>query len=411
MVSIRSSIATLVCLLVVPASVFAADWPQWRGPDHNGHSRESGLPIRWSADTVDWKTDLPGDGQSSPTIFGDRIFLTSAVDSGSQRVVIGIDRHSGRILWQKTAWSGDPEPSHKMNGWASSTCATDGQRLYAFFGHAGGLHCFTLDGDHLWTKDLGAFVGPWGTAASPLLVDNLVIQNCDADQNAYLVALDKSTGREVWRATRDDHRGWSSPILIEVDGQRQIVLNGHTGVRAYVPETGEELWFCKSFNGRGSPTVTPANGLLHVVNGLRGDTYAIRPGGSGNVTDTHMAWHAPRKSGRDLPSPIVVDGQVLIMSMRGGILTSYDAQDGRELWVQRVGDNFSASPIAYNGRAFFISESGETFVVDPDADEPIVAQNTLDPADDEIFRAAITPSDGRVYIRSTRALYAVGNAD
>lgn len=409
MISTRQLLRLIVVLSLFCQPVVAADWPQWRGPDQDGHSQESGLPVRWSADSVEWKTDLPGEGQASPIVVGGRIFLTSALDGGSQRLAMAVNRQDGKILWKHVVWTGEPEPSHKMNGWASATCASDGERVYAFFGRGGGLVCFTLQGDHVWTKDLGHFDSPWGTAACPLVVDNLVIQNCDSDKGAYLTALDKSTGEEVWRVTREDHRGWSTPVLIEFDGQGQIVLNGHTGLRAYVAETGEELWYCKSFSGRGSPTVTPADGLLHVVSGLRGDTFAVRPGGQGDVTDTHMAWHSPRKTGRDLPSPIVIDGRMLVMSMRGGILTCYAAADGAELWRERVGENFAASPVAYNGLGLFISESGQTVVVDPD--KKIVGQNSLGADDDEIFRASITPSDGRLYIRSNTALYAVSGAD
>ena len=393
-----------------PAFVEAqSNWPGWRGPSQDGHSSETVLPMRWTPDDMQWRVPLKGRGQSSPIIWGERIFLTTALDDGRQRVVMCLNRNDGRLLWEHVVWSGEPEASHVMNGWASASCVTDGEQVYAFFGRGGGLHCFTVEGDPLWQRDLGQFVmdAEWGTAASPVLVDGLVIQNCDADEDAHLIALDKQTGEVAWRTPRENYRGWSTPVLMETDDRRELVLNGHTGVRAYDPATGKELWYCQGFNGRGSPTVTPADGLLHVVNGLSGDTYAVRPGGKGNVTSSHMAWHAPRK-GRDLSSPIVVNGTVIISGLRAAIITAYDAQDGRELWKERVGGQISASPVSWNGKAFFVSEAGDTLVIDPKASQPIVAHNTVKSELDELFRSSITPSDGQVFLRSDRALYCIG---
>jgi len=395
-------------LLLLPTLLLAdSNWPRWRGPRQDGHSAETGLPETWDAGSVTWKVSLPGIGQSSPILWGERIFLTSALDNGRQRVVFCVDRNDGRILWQRIAWTGEPEPTHKMNGWASSTCVTDGERVYAFFGRGGGLFCYTVDGDLVWSNALGQFEGPWGTAACPVLVDDLVIQNCDSEANASLTAFDKRTGEVVWRTRREDHRGWSTPILNEANGREELVLNGHTGVRAYNPRTGEELWYCKGFSGRGSPTVTPTQGVLVAVNGTPGDMYAIRPGGTGTVTKTHMVWHTPRKGGRDMPSPIAIGKYMAVINMQG-ICTCYDSTDGKTLWQSRLGGNYTASPIAYSGKVFFLAENGETTVIEPGPELNIVARNTLDPADDEVFRASIAPSDGQIFIRSDRALYCIG---
>lgn len=385
------------------------NWPRWRGPHQTGHAKEEGLPTTWDNRSVAWKVDLPGRGQSSPIIWGERIFLTSALENGRQRVVFCVNRSDGRILWKRIAWTGQPEPSHRMNGWASSTCVTDGERVYAFFGRGGGLFCYTVDGELLWRKDLGYFEGPWGTAACPVLVRDMVIQNCDSEKDAYIIALDKRTGEEVWKTQRDDARGWSTPILIEAGGREELVINGDTGVRAYNPDTGDEYWFCKSFNGRGTPTITPVGDLLVAVNGKPGPIYAIRPGGNGDVTNTHMAWQTQRGGGRDLPSPIVIDHYVLVSNMKG-ILTCYDGRNGKELWKGRLGgnSNVSAAPITYGGLAFFHNEAGETFVVRPGEKMNVVARNTVDAAQDEIFRASITPSDGQIFLRSDRVLYCIG---
>ncbi|MEO1983203.1 MAG: PQQ-binding-like beta-propeller repeat protein [Fuerstiella sp.] len=403
----------LVVSFTCPVQSADRDWSGWRGPLQNGHATEQGLPIEWGPESVAWKTPLPGQGQSSPVISGDRLFLTSALEDGRQRVVMGIDRRNGSILWSHVAWTGEPEKSHRMNGWASATCVTDGERVYAFFGKGGGLFCYSVDGYLLWEKNLGNFESPWGTAAGPLLVGDLVIQNCDADVNAFIVGFNRITGKEVWRTKRDDARGWSTPILINVNGHDEVVVNGDKGVRAYEPHTGKELWFCKGFSGRGTPTVTPAGDLLHVLCGLRGDTYAVRPGGSGDVTDTHMVWHSPRNSSRDLPSPIVIGRNSLVMDMRRATLTAYDIASGEEKWRRRVGEaasngQFCATPVTWDGVAFFVAESGKTFVIKPGEDMDIVAINDVAPESNEIFRASITPSNGQLFLRSDRVLYCIG---
>jgi outer membrane protein assembly factor BamB len=362
--------------------------------------------MTWAAADVAWRTPLKGLGHSSPVVHGERIFLTSAEEEGRKRLVFCVHRDDGRVLWEDVAWTGTPEPSNQLNGWASASCVTDGERVYAFFGRGGGLFCYSIDGKRLWQKDLGHFEGPWGTAACPVLVGDLVIQNCDADSNAYLVAFNKRTGDEAWRVDREDFRGWSTPVLIEAGGRTELVLNGHSAVRGYDPATGKEIWSCASFNGRGEPTVTPAGGLLYLVNGLPGDCYAVRPGGNGDVTATHRVWHAGR-NGRDLPSPIVIDGVLMIAGHRNCVITGYAAATGKELWRIRVGDEMSASPVAWNGRAFFVRTAGETLVIDPKAGE-IVATNTVKHDRDELFRASLAPSDGQVFLRSDGALYCIG---
>ncbi len=397
----------LILAAVTPAQS-GSDWPGWRGPRADGHSQETGFPRRWTEESVTWKTPLKGWGQSSPVIRGERILLTTALEKGRQRVVFCVSRETGKVEWEKVAWTGEPEPSHQMNGWASATCAADEERVYAFFGRGGGLHCYTLEGAHVWSRDLGRFESPWGTSACPVLVGDLVIQNCDSEKDARLVAFDKKTGKEVWSRPREPHRGWSTPVLFDAGTRREIVLNGHTGVRAYAPETGQELWFCRCPEGRGEPTVTPANGLLYVANGLSGGgLYAVRPGGSGDVTGTHRLWLTPR-GGRDTPSPIVMGDMVLVMSLRPDTLTAYDAASGKELWKERVGSQVSASPVAVDGVVLLIQESGEAVVVDPRSETKIVSRNKVGAAGGELFRATITPSDGQLFIRSDRTLYCVG---
>jgi len=394
----------LVILTGAGQSSAESNWPRWRGPQGNGHT-ETKIPVRWDARSVAWKAPLPGIGQSSPIVWDDRIYLTSATGKGEQRLILCLDARDGSLIWQHTPWTGSPEPIHQMNGWATPSCVTDGEVIVAFFGK-GGLHGYTLDGKPLWSRDLGRFESPWGVAACPVIVGDRVIQNCDADAGSFIMGLNKRTGETVWTTPRPNFRGWSTPILVETAGRQELVVNGHTGVTAYDPATGKELWFCKSFNGRGEPTVTPAGELLCAVNGLAGDIYAIRPGGDGDITEKRMAWHTPRRGGRDTPSPIVIDKYIVVADMKG-IGCCYDRETGRELWKERICDAISSSPIAAGGLAYFQDEKGETVVLRPGPELDVVARNSLG-ATDEIFRATLAPLDGKLLSRSQTTLYCVG---
>ena len=187
----------------------------------------------------------------------------------------------------------------------------------------------------------------------------------------------------------------------------EVVLNGFNGVTGYDPADGKKLWFCKSFIGRGEPTATPGQGLLFLVNGNAGDFYTVRPGGEGDVTQTHMAWHTPRRSGRDQPSPIVI-GEFVIVSSMDGVASCYDTTSGRELWKERLGGKFTSSPIAANGLAYFQNEAGETVVIKPGPKLEIVANNSLSAAAGENFRASLAPSRGQMFSRSSKVLYCLG---
>ena len=409
--TIRSAAAVAVLslfLLAAHSTLVAAEpeWAQWRGPRGDGHAVAKDVPTQWDASSVAWKSELPGKGQSSPVQWGDMIFLTTALDNGKQRVVLGVNAADGKIAWQKIAWTGEPEKTHAMNGWASATCATNGEVVVAFFGK-GGLHAYTVDGKPLWSRDLGSFEGPWSTAACPMIVGNLVIQNGDADADAFIEAFDLKTGKTAWRQSRPNHRGWSTPIVWRRGKQEELVLNGHAGVIAYDPAKGTVLWSTKNTSGRGEPTVTPAANSLYVVCGLAGEMYSLTNPLDATPPEPAKAWGAMRRSGRDLSSPIVVGDYLLVTSLNG-IASCYETKTGKELWKERLNGQFSSSPIAVNGLALYQNEAGETTVIKPGPTLEVVARNSLNPAPDELFRASLTPVAGRMYSRSDKVLYCIG---
>jgi outer membrane protein assembly factor BamB len=406
---------SIVCGIVVLAASFVCcsptlgevNWPRLGGPAGSSHTAETGLPTSWTVDQLVYKAALKGFGQSAPCIWGDQIFLTTALDGGRQRMVFAVDRESGRILWEDICWTGDPEATHNMNGHASATCATNGKVVIAFFGR-GGLHGYSLEGKRLWSRDLGTFEGPWGTAASPIFYGDTVIQNCDSESpESSLLAVNWQTGETIWQTPREVIRGWSTPVVIKTPEREELILNSQVGVRSYDPKTGAELWWCEGFNGRGEPLPAYAHGLLYSLNGQPGDIYAVRPGGSGNVTATHRVWHTTRRAGRDLPSPVVIGNYVLGCSM-AGVLVCYDATTGKELWKERIGPKFSASPLVAEGRAYFQNEEGGTVVIEPGPKLKIVAESKLESDSDELFRSQIVPCQGQLFIRSNKFLYCIG---
>ncbi|MFT5466308.1 MAG: outer membrane protein assembly factor BamB [Verrucomicrobiales bacterium] len=406
----RRYLSALFCLLPILPAAAEENWPQFRGPLGTGHSNDAEVPTEWESSNVAWKTELKGNGQSSVVNWGGKLFLTSANADGGERYVHCLDRTTGKILWEETITCSKPGEAHKMNSFATPSCVTDGKNVVAFFGE-GGIHCFDLEGNKKWSTNLGDFPGSWGIAASPILVGGAIVQNCDSVGASRIVALQPDTGEIMWSTDREEmpRGGWSTPILVEAGGNTELVLNGEFGVNAYDPKSGKDLWFCKAFNGRGSPMPDFANGLLYVVNGKPGDTYVVKPGGKGDVTETNMVWHGKRNGGRDLPGPAAVGDYVLISSM-SGVITCYDAKSGEEIYADRLGEPFpvSASPLVANGLVYFTSEAGETVVVKPGKELEIISRNPIGAKSGEIFRATLSPIQGHIFTRSQNVVYCIG---
>jgi len=397
-------IHSLLVFLFLCTSVNAEDWFTFRGPSGMGLTAQK-IPLQWDASSIVWKTQLPGTGQSSVVGAGSKIFVTSGDTEGARRYLLCFDKDNGTLLWQQTIRSRSAESVHRMNGWGTPTPTTDGKRVVAFFGPAG-LHCFDMEGKALWSLDLGDFPGSWGVAASPIILNGIVYHNCDSMGPSRLIAVNLETGEIIWDTPRVEkpRGGWSTPVPIQAEGRSQLVLNGEYGVRGYDLSTGSELWFSKGFNGRGSPIPFYGDGLLYVVNGKPGDLYAVKPSFE-QGRKSKLIWNAKRNGGRDLPSPAMLDGMVMVTSM-GGVITCYDAASGKTLWIDRLEGAFSGSPLVSKTHYFIQNESGTTFVIEPHRKSlNIVSRNQLSQDQEEIFRSTLSPISGKLYTRSLGQLY------
>lgn len=385
----------------------AEEWKSFRGPTGMGLTKQS-IPLKWDSSSILWKVELPGTGQSSVVEAEKKIFLTTSNEAGTSRCLLCFDSVKRKLLWKKEIISKAQENTHRMNGWGTPTPATYKNRVVTFFGPAG-LHCFDLNGKEIWKLSLGNFPGNWGTASSPIIKDGIVYQNCDSMGPSRLIAVSLETGKIIWDSPRIEkpRGGWSTPIFIESEGRSQIVLNGEYGVRGYKPTSGKEIWFCKGFNGRGSPVPFYGNGLLYVVNGKPGDIYAVEPTGKGDITKTHMKWHSRRNGGRDLPAPAMIGNVVLVTSM-SGIITCYDSLTGTTLWIDRLKGSFSGAPLVSKKHYYIQNESGNTYVIKPNKEKmEVLSENSLSPKSEEVFRATLSPIKGMIYTRSQSTLYCV----
>ena len=386
----------------------AGYWPRWRGPSGQGLVTGSGYVDTWSAtENVVWKTPVPGNGNSSPVIWGDRIFLTTAYDGGRRVSVLAYRRSDGRLLWETAAPQGRTDSgAHFKNGHASATASTDGQRVYVSFGPRG-LFALDFAGKILWERDLGPIEAYHGAAGSPLLYRDRVILYQDQYRDSFIAAFDTRTGRQIWRTPRDANTGWGTPIAVRVAGRDEIIVSSQQRVQAYDPERGRELWSCGGTTYEVIPTPVVGYGMVFCASGRAGPTLAIKPGGTGDVTGTHLAWTSPRGS-PFVPSPILYGDQLYMVNDMASIVTALGATTGKTLWQGRLGvarrEGFSASPVAVDGKIFFTNDDGETFVLRAGATFELLRVNDI--GERTIASPALV--DGRWYIRTDRNLYAVG---
>lgn len=382
-------------------------WSRWRGPSGQGLTAGGAYPDRWSStQNVLWKKPVPGRGNSSPIVWGDRIFLTTAHDGGRRMSLLSYRRSDGALLWEVDAPTGRSESVHQKNGHASATPSTDGERVYVSFGSRG-LMAFDFAGKVVWHQDIGAMTNYWGTAGSPLLYKDRVILYQDQSRGSFIAAYNARTGAQLWRTARDASVGWGTPAAIHAAGRDEIIVNGQYAVVAYNPDTGRELWRANGTTMEAIPTPVVGHGLVFSASGRAGPTLAIRPGGQGDVTRTHVAWSSPRGS-PFVPSPVLFGDYLYMVNDMTSIATAFEAVSGRTAWQGRLGaamrEGFSASPVALEGKVFFTNDDGETFVVRAGGTFELLHTNDIG----EATLASPALVDGRWYIRTDANLFAIG---
>jgi outer membrane protein assembly factor BamB len=432
-------IPILMTTPILTAGASSDNWPGFRGPGSLGIAEDPNLPDRWSTtENVAWKTEIPGEGWSSPAVWGDSIFVTAVMGSaeaekpkkglyfGGERkapsdvhrwMVYCVDFKTGKIRWQQEVKKGPPESSHHLkNTYASETPVTDGERVYAYFGNVG-VFCFDMKGKLLWSKSWGPFKTRfgWGTAASPVLYkDRLYIVN-DNDEQSFIVALNKKTGDQVWRVERKEGSNWATPYVWENGLRTEIITPGTGRVRSYDLD-GKLLWEFSGMSSIAIPTPFSQHGLVYIASGYVGDqnrpVYAVRPGASGDITlkpgetrSQYIAWYLPQ-GGPYNPSPLVYGDYYYTLYDRG-FFTCHDARTGAEVYPKvRIdpGVNaFTSSPWANNGKIFCLSEDGDTFVIQAGPQFKVLGKNSLD----EMCMASPAIVRGSLIIRTASKLYRI----
>lgn len=376
------SVAAFVAAgLLSPAA--AGTWPQWRGPDSNAVSAESPLPVRWGKDeNIGWKVRVPGEGVSSPIVWNDRVFVTSARERGARRVVHALDRISGEIRWSRAIADEYPEITSALTGHAAPTPATDGERVVAFFGNAG-LVCYDFAGRQRWRREFGDFESELGFASSPVLYGDNVIQLCDHDGtrftsfDSFLICLDLDTGKTVWKTKRPEiGRSWSTPVLVPVGEERQeLVVNAQDELRGYDPDTGKQLWHVDGMTGWVTPTPVFGDGRIFATSGRNGPVLAVKPGGRGDVTGGRVIWKRPRR-GPYVCSPLLYRNRLYVHEEQG-ILRCFSAETGDVIYRQRLDGKFRASGVAGDGKIYLTDNEGTTHVIAAGDEFRLLAENAL----------------------------------
>jgi outer membrane protein assembly factor BamB len=388
---------------------------------------ETDLPLRWNGRTgenIVWKVPVPGKGHASPIVWGDRLFTVSCLEDRLERVLLCFDSRTGQKLWQRTVVRAPLETKNRLNSYASSTPVTDGELVFVTFLEVEGdtiparnvslprpvtpgrmvVAAYDFDGNQVWLVKPGGFVSVHGYCSSPVLYKDLVIVNGDHDGDSYVVALKKATGQTVWKRPREHKtRSYVPPIIREIDGRTQMVFSGSLSVVSLDPTDGSRHWKIDGPTEQFVASMVYDGKLFYMTAGF--PTYhvmGIRPDGEGDVTDSHVVWHV--KNARCyVPSPVVVDGYLLIADDRG-TANCFDAATGERLWQDRLGKHYSASLVTAMGLVFFVADDGITKVVRPGPELEVVAENELG----EYCYASPAICDGRILLRGERNLYCIG---
>jgi len=435
---LKTILAVMATAALAGSEVSADNWPHWRGVNGNGVAANASPPLEWSATkNVKWKIRIPGTGSASPVIWEDRVFVVTAVSVGESSQptqndsppgrrsggrgnagplptldfkVLCFDRETGKQLWEKTATQAQPhQGTHSTNGFASASPCTDGTHLYAHFGSRG-LFCYTLDGQLVWKReDLGKMEtrNSFGEGSSPTIEGDKIIVPWDHEGQSSLFALDKRTGKTIWETKRDEPTCWATPLVIDHDGRKQIIMNGQNYARAYDLESGKEIWKCGGQTQRPVASAVSADGLVFVGSGHRGSFLgAFRPTGSGDVQGTkHVAWTVDRDT-PDIASLLLSSGRLYFHKAKSGVLTCVDPATGKpHFGPSRIPglDSIYASPIAAAGHVFLTGRSGTTVVIKDGETLEIVATNSVG----ETVDATPAPVGNQLFIRGEKHLFCI----
>jgi outer membrane protein assembly factor BamB len=404
-----------------------ANWPRFRGVDGAGISGDSDVPLQWSAtNNIVWKADLPGRGASSPIVWGDHVYVTAysgygLVKGDPNANVPKLVRHllcfsstDGRRLWKADAPIG-MNPDHPnvdyldLHGYASSTPVADASGVYVYYGTCGAI-AYSHEGRERWRKQLGEQYYSWGSAASPILFENLLIVHADIEATS-LVALDKQTGREVWRIATGDRDSWSTPLVVASGGRRELVYHHSTGeptatLAAVNPRDGSSLWQCRVLKDYLCPSPIAHGGIIYALAYQKGA--AIRPGGRGDVTDSHVLWTANK--GSEVCTPLYHDGHLYWTSPDSGIANCLNARTGEMVYQERLepaAGRIYASGVTADGRIYYVSREAGAYVVAAVPKFELLAHNRIE-NDDSVFNATPAISQGRLFLRSDKRLYCIG---
>jgi len=396
------------CVLALAINVVAEDWPCWRGPRLDGSSAETGVPIEWNAtNNVAWKVELPGVGHASPIIFRDKVFVIAALPDAEERMLLCLDRNTGSTLWRQVVLSAPLEHKHTLNSFASSTPATDGDSVFVAFLDRDQIFvaAYDLEGKRKWAVHPGTFASMHGFCSSPILYRDKVILNGDHDGNSYLVALSRAEGRILWKTPRENHtRSYCAPLIRDVAGRTQMVLSGDKCVASYDPNTGKRYWVIDGPTEQfvASPVYSASCGLVLITGGFPDHhILAIRPSGTGNVTQTHIAWRTTEGAAY-VPSPIVV-GDYFVVVSDGGVAHCFEAETGKLAWKERTGEEH-ASIVSAEGRAYLLNDRGIMTVIQVGPRFERLAQNEIG----EKCFASPAISHGQIFLRGDKHLFCIG---
>jgi hypothetical protein len=414
MLKCRRSIVVQLCIVIfLGQALFAENWPQFRGPDGLGISQEQNLPVSWSeTENVLWKTKMPGYGASSPIALNGKLYITcySGYGMGRNRGrmedlrlhVVCVNSTNGQIIWNKQIKPVLPESKTvRDHGYAAQTPVTDGKNLYIFFGKSG-VFKFDLNGNKIWQTSVGTRTHGWGSGTSPVLYENLVIVNASVESKS-LVAIDKNTGKEVWRAGGMDS-SWNTPHLVKTtNGKYELAVTVRKWILGFDPKTGNELWRCEGISDYICPSIVSHDGVLYAMGGRSSQAVAVRSGGRGDVTNTHKLWHAD--VGANVCSPVVHDGHLYWVSDRNKTAYCLSLDDGTVKYSEPAGPQPYASTLLADGRFYIVTRNGGTLVLAAKPKFEQLALNVLD--DQSTFNASVIPYNGTLILRSDENLYCI----